>query len=285
MAAIGERNALRVLRESKSGLHLDGEELGEILLPGRYIPKGTVPGDYLEVFIHHDSEDRIVATTEIPKACVGDFAALKVISLHPRAGAFLDWGLSKDLLLPIREQARRVTVGETVVAYVFLDRKSNRIVATTRLDRHLDSTAADYTLDQRVSLLIAGETPLGYKAIVENAYHGLLYKTDLGSPLAIGQAVEGYVRAIRPDGKIDLLLDPAGYGRIAPLTEQIIDALKKVPSGRLPLGDHSTPEEIRAQFNTSKKAFKQALGALYRQRSIRLIEDGIEFVPPGDKAR
>jgi predicted RNA-binding protein (virulence factor B family) len=285
MAAIGERNALRVLRQSKSGLHLDGEELGEILLPGRYIPKGTVPGDYLEVFIHHDSEDRIVATTEIPKACVGDFAALRVISLHPRAGAFLDWGLSKDLLLPIREQAHRVTVGETVVAYVYLDRKSNRIVATTRLDRHLDSTAADYTLDQRVSLLIAGETPLGYKAVIENAHSGLLYKSDLGSPLAIGQAVEGYVRTVRPDGKIDLLLDPAGYGRIAPLTDQIIEALKKVPSGRLPLGDHSTPEEIRAQFNTSKKAFKQALGALYRQRSIRLIEGGIEWVPPAGTTR
>lgn len=285
MAAIGERNALRVLRESKSGLYLDGEELGEILLPGRYIPKGTVPGDYLEVFVHHDSEDRIVATTEIPRACVGDFAALRVISLHPQAGAFLDWGLSKDLLLPIREQAHRVAVGETVVAYVFLDRKSGRIVATTRLDRHLDSTAAEYPERQRVSLLIAGETPLGYKAIVENAHSGLLYKTDLGSPLRIGQQLEGYVRAVRPDGKIDLSLDPAGYGRIAPLTEQIREALKKAPGGRLPLGDHSTPEEIRAQFNTSKKAFKQALGALYRQRSIRLIEGGIELPPPGETAR
>lgn len=285
MASIGERNALRVLRESKSGLHLDGEELGEILLPGRYIPKGTAPGDYLEVFVHRDSEDRLVATTEIPRACVGDFAALKVVSLHPSAGAFLDWGLSKDLLLPIREQAHRVKAGETVVAYVFLDRKSNRIVATTKLDRHLGATAAEYSVGQRVALLIAGETPLGYKAIVENAHHGLLYKTDLGSPLAIGQALDGYVRAIRPDGKIDLHLDPEGYGRIAPLTEQIIEALQKVPGGRLPLGDHSTPEEIRAQFSTSKKAFKQALGALYRQRSIRMIEGGIEWVRPADEAR
>jgi predicted RNA-binding protein (virulence factor B family) len=285
MASIGERNALRVLRESKSGLHLDGEELGEILLPGRYIPKGTVPGDYLEVFVHRDSEDRLVATTEIPRACVGDFAALKVVSLHPSAGAFLDWGLSKDLLLPIREQAHRVKAGETVVVYVFLDRKSNRVVATTKLDRHLGATAPEYEVGQRVPLLIAGETPLGYKAIVENAHHGLLYKTDLGSPLAIGQALEGYVRAVRPDGKIDLHLDPEGYGRIAPLTEQIIAALQKTPSHRLPLGDHSTPEEIRAQFSTSKKAFKQALGALYRQRSIRLIEGGIELVPSADKTR
>jgi predicted RNA-binding protein (virulence factor B family) len=280
MAAIGERNALRVLRESKSGLYLDGEELGEILLPGRYIPKGTVPGDYLEVFVHHDSEDRIVATTEIPRACVGDFAALKVVSLHPQAGAFLDWGLSKDLLLPIREQARRVAVGETVVVYVFLDRRSNRIVATTRLNRHLDSTAAEYAEGQCVQLLIAGETPLGYKAIVENAHSGLLYKTDLGSPLTIGQTLKGYVRTVRPDGKLDLSLEPAGYVRIASLTERVIDALQKAPGGRLPFGDHSTPEEIRAQFATSKKAFKQVLGALYRQRQIRLIDNGIEWIVP-----
>jgi predicted RNA-binding protein (virulence factor B family) len=280
VAAIGERNALRVLRETKSGLYLDGEELGEILLPGRYIPKGTVPGGYLEVFIYRDSEDRIVATTEIPRACVGDFAALKVISLQPQAGAFLDWGLSKDLLLPIREQAHRVAVGETVVVYVFLDRKSNRIVATTRINRYLDATAADYTEGQRVALLIAGETPLGYKAIVENAHTGLLYKTDLGTPLAIGQSIEGFVRIVRPDGKIDLRLDPAGHVRIASLTERIIDALVKAPGGRLSFGDHSTPEEIRVQFATSKKAFKQVLGALYRERRIRLIDGGIEWVPP-----
>ncbi len=278
MAAIGERNALRVVRESKSGLYLDGEELGEILLPGRYILKGTVPGDYLEVFIHHDSEDRLVATTEIPRACVGDFAALKVVSFHARVGAFLDWGLSKDLLLPMREQAHRVTVGETIVVYVYLDRRSNRIVATTRLDRHLGQTAPAYTPGQRVPLLIAGETPLGYKAVVDNAHRGLLYKTDLGSPLAVGQVLEGYVRTVRPDGNLDLSLDEAGYRRIAPLTEQIVEALKKAPGGRLPFGDHSTPEEIRVQFGTSKKAFKQAVGALYRERRIRLTEGGIEWV-------
>jgi predicted RNA-binding protein (virulence factor B family) len=278
MASIGERNALRVVRETKSGLYLDGDKLGEILLPGRYIPKGTVPGDYLEVFVHHDSEDRLVATTEIPRACVGDFAGLKVVGLHPQAGAFLDWGLSKDLLLPMREQAHKVKMGETVVAYVFLDPRSRRIVATTRLERHLGQTLADYTPGQQVALLIAGETPLGYKAIVENAHGGLLYKTDLGSPLSVGQAMQGYVRAVRPDGKIDLSLDPAGYQRIAPLTEQILAALQKTPSGRLPLGDHSTPEEIRAEFGTSKKAFKQALGALYRQQKIKMVEGGIEKV-------
>jgi predicted RNA-binding protein (virulence factor B family) len=282
MASIGERNALRVVRESKSGLHLDGEELGEILLPGRYIIKGTVPGDYLEVFVHRDSEDRIVATTEIPKACVGDFAALKVVSLHPQAGAFLDWGLSKDLLLPIREQSERPRVGDTVVVYVYLDRRSNRIVATTRLDKHLGQTEPVYAEGQKVPILVARETPLGYKVVVDNAHQGLLYKSELGSTLEVGQSLKGYIRAVRPDGKLDLGLDPAGYVRIAPLTEQIMEALENAPGHRLPFGDQSTPDAIRMQFATSKKAFKQAIGALYRQKKILFTDYGIEKVAGGN---
>jgi predicted RNA-binding protein (virulence factor B family) len=279
MASIGERNALRVVREAPPGLYLDGEELGEILLPGRYIPKGAVAGDYLEAFVYRDSEDRLVATTEIPRACVGEFAVMKVVSVNLQIGAFLDWGLSKDLLLPIREQIRRVSVGDLVAACVFLDPKSGRIAATARLDEHLDRTPPPYVAGQRVRLLIADETPLGFKAIIENAHWGLLYKTDLGSPLAIGQDLEGCVRIIRPDGKIDLGLDPTGYGRIAPLTEQVIEALK-AGGGRLEFNDRSTPESIRAKFGASKKAFKQALGALYRQRSIRISENGIELIDP-----
>ena len=277
MATIGERNALRVVRESKSGLYLDGDKLGEILLPGRYIPKGTVPGDYLEVFIHHDSEDRLVATTEIPRVCVGEFAVLKVISVNPNVGAFLDWGLSKDLLLPMREQAHRVRAGESVVAYVFVDRRSRRIVATSKLEKHLSQTKPSYTPGQKVALLIAGESDLGYKALIEKAHLGLLYKSEIGAPLAIGQSLDGYVRAIRPDGKIDLGLDPVGYKRIAPLTEQILEALKAAPGNWLPFGDHSRPEDIRTQFGVSKKAFKQALGALYRQRQIQLTDGGIRL--------
>ena len=238
MAAIGHRNLLSIVREAPPGLYLDGEELGEILLPRRYIPKGTVPGDALDVFVHRDSEDRLVATTEIPRACVGEFACMKVVSFNSQIGAFLDWGLTKDLLLPIREQSRRVAVGESVVAYVFLDPRSNRIVATTRLGKRLNRTEPQYKDAQRVRLLIAEETPLGYKAIVENAHWGLLYKSDLGSPLTIGQKLEGHVRVVRPDGKIDLSLDPAGYARVAPLTQQILDALK-AHGGRMKFSDRS----------------------------------------------
>lgn len=278
MASIGERNALRVVRESKSGLHLDGEDLGEILLPGRYIPKGTKPGDYLEVFIHHDSEDRIVATTEIPKACVGDFAALKVIGIHPSTGAFLDWGLSKDLLLPNREQVRRVQVGDTAVVYVYIDERSRRIAATTRVEKHLGTELPQLEVGQQVPILIFGETPMGYKAVVDNAHSGMVYKSDLGSPLEVGQPLKAYVRTIRPDGKIDLNLNPAGYKRIAPLGEQILEALRQAQGGWLPVNDESSPDAIRMQFGTSKKAFKQAVGTLYKQRRIRITENGIELV-------
>ena len=276
MASIGHRNALQVIREATPGFYLDGENLGEILLPGRYIPENTGPGDYVLVFIHRDSEDRLVATTEIPNARVGEFAYLKVVSANPQIGAFLDWGLAKDLLLPIREQSRRVEVGEWVIVYVFLDEQSGRIVATMRVEAHLDLTAPSYVEEQPVNLLIAGETSLGYKAIVENAHWGLIFRSDIGSALTLGEALTGYVRAVRPDGKIDLSLTLPGYGKVRSLTEEILEGLKK-NNGRMNINDASSPEEIRRQFATSKKAFKQALGALYRKRAIRLTKEGIEL--------
>lgn len=277
MPAIGYRNTLRALRETPSGLYLDGGDLGEILLPGRYIPKGTKIGAELDVFLYRDSEDRLVATTETPRAMVGEFAFLKVVSASRSPGAFLDWGLSKDLLLPMREQAHSVAEGDWVVAYIFLDEKSGRIVATTRFDRYLGLCEPAYDEGQRVHLLIAGETPLGYKAIVENAHWGLLYASEISTPLRIGQRLAGYIRTVRPDGKIDLGLDPAGYRRVATLTQRILDALAAA-GGRLEFDDGSRPDEIRAAFDTSKKAFKQALGALFRDRRIRFTSPGIELV-------
>ena len=277
MASIGQRNALQVIREATPGLYLDGENLGEILLPRRYIPENTVPGDYVLVFVHRDSEDRLVATTEIPIVRVGEFANLKVISVDPRIGTFLDWGLSKDLLLPIREQSGPLTVGESVVVYVKLNPASERIVATTRLDSQLDLTPSDYEPDQAVKLLVASETSLGFKAIVENAHWGLIFKSDVSFPLAIGQSLTGYVRAIRPDGKIDLSLSPIGPGRVQSLADVILEKLQQ-NGGKLTVNDNSTPEDIQKEFQSSKKAFKQALGALYRQRKIRMTDHGIEAV-------
>jgi uncharacterized protein len=276
MARIGRRNILWVARIATPGVYLDGGDRGEILLPGRYVPKGTLVGESFDVFVHRDSEDRLVATTETPRALVGEFAALRVVSADPRIGAFLDWGLSKDLLLPIREQGRRVSPGEWVVAYVFVDVKTDRIVATTRLNRHLNVTPPLYAEGQAVELLVTARTALGYSAIVNGAHVGLLYHNELPGPLDVGQRLDGYIRALRPDGKIDLSINPAGYGRVAPLKEQILEALSS-GAGKLPLGDGSSPAEIRGAFGVSKKAFKQAIGALYRERRIVIGEKGIRL--------
>ncbi|MDB6018783.1 MAG: GntR family transcriptional regulator [Pedosphaera sp.] len=277
MAIIGRRNTLSIERASGPGLYLNGGELGEILLPGRYIPEDIAPGKKLDVFIYLDSEDRLVATTEMPHAMVGEFAFLEVISVNPRVGAFLDWGLAKDLLLPFREQEMPVRPGQRVIAYVYLDEKSKRIVATTRLHRHLNREPMNYREGQPVEFLITGKTPLGYNAIIENAHRGLLYHDNLSAPLETGQRMKGFVRTIRSGGKIDLALDAAGYTRVAPLTDQIVQALER-NGGRLAFDDASSPEAIREAFGTSKKAFKQALGALYKARRIRFENPGIQLL-------
>lgn len=275
MANIGKRNLLSVIRETSSGVYLDGEQLGEILLPGRYIKRDLQVKEKLDVFIYRDSEDRLVATTETPFAMVDEFAWLKVKDVHPQSGAFLDWGLAKDLLLPFGEQAAPVEIGQRVVVAVCLDEKTSRIFASGRIVDHLSETPPSYADGRAVNLLVVGESPLGYSAIVEHAHLGLLYRTDLSSPLAIGQQLNGFVRTVRDDGKIDLRLDAAGYARVAPLTEEIMQELEAA-GGRLNFDDESSPDEVRQRFGVSKKAFKQALGSLYRARRITFMHPGIE---------
>lgn len=277
MAHIGQRNSLIVLHSTPHGVYLDGGEHGEILLPNRYIPKGTGLGDALDVFVYRDSEDRLVATTEQPLAMVGEFATLEVVGVNRNIGAFLNWGLLKDLLLPFREQAEPVQVGEKVVAYILVDEKTDRIIATTRLNRHLSRERPRFKPGQPVSLLVAARTPLGYNAIIEGTHMGLLYHANVGSPLHLGQKLKGFIGDIHPGGKIDLALDASGYQRVASLTDRILQALKD-NGGRLPFDDDAPPEDIRSQFDSSKKAFKQALGALYRQRRIEFTHPGIALV-------
>jgi uncharacterized protein len=277
MAEIGKRNTLSIIRESTPGLYLNGGELGEILLPGKYIPRGLKQGDKLDVFVYLDSEDRLVATTEKPLATVGEFAYLEVVSLHPRVGAFLDWGLAKDLLLPFREQDRPIRIRQKVIAAVYLDPVTRRVVASTRLSRHLSKDMPAYREGQPVNLLITSATPLGYNAIIENAHRGLLYRDNLSAPLEIGQRVKGFVRAVKPNGKIDLRLDASGYKRVLPLQVQIVQALER-SGGHLNFDDASSPEVIRKTFGVSKGAFKQALGALYKSRRIRFNNPGIELL-------
>ena len=277
MAIIGQRNTLPIVRQAPPGLYLDGGTHGEILLPGRYIQPGWTVGGKMDVFVYRDSENRLVATTETPRAVVGEFAYLRVVSRNPSVGAFLDWGLDKDLLLPLREHAASLRQGDWVLVRVALDERSNRIIASARLGRYLDFTPPDYTTGQAVKLIVESETPLGYKAIINHAHLGLLYRAELAAPLVIGQALDGFIRTVRPDGKIDLGLDPAGHGRLVPLGGQILAKLE-ASGGHLPFHDGSSPEEIRAAFGMSKKAFKSAIGVLYREQRIRIEPDGIRLI-------
>jgi predicted RNA-binding protein (virulence factor B family) len=289
MAIIGKRNSLAIIRASQPGLYLDGGELGEILLPGRYIPADLAPKQKLDVFVYRDSEDRLVATTEKPHAMVGEFGYMQVKSVNPQIGAFLDWGLAKDLLVPFREQEFPLRAGDWVVVYVALDAQTNRILASTRLNRHLNRDTPAYRDGQPVNIFITSKTPLGYNAIVDNAHFGLLYKDQLASALKIGARMKGFVRTVRPNGKIDLNLDASGYKRVAPLTDLIVTALK-MSGGKLPFDDDSSPVVIRQNFNVSKKAFKQALGKLYKTRRIGFTQPGIELLDnetwiPGTKPK
>jgi len=277
MATIGKRNTLTVLRASAPGIYLDGGEHGEILLPNRYVPQQIAPGDRLNVFVYRDSEDRLVASTEIPRATVGEVATLKVISVNRQIGAFLDWGLPKDLLLPFREQTGPVQAGQDVVVRVYLDEKTQRIVASMKLDWDSALEPPNYRTGEQVEFLVTEKTTLGYKALVEGMHAGLLYHDSISVPVAIGQTLRGFVRAVRPDGKIDLSLDQAGYRRVAPLARRIVQALQQ-SGGRLGLDDDTPPEKIREAFGASKKAFKQALGTLYKARRIRFTNPGIELV-------
>jgi len=282
MSLLGRRHLLTIVRSAPPGFYLDGGPAGEILLPGKYNPPGANPGDRIDVFVYRDSEDRLVATTEKPLAVVGECAYLRVVGLNPRIGLFLDWGLDKDLLLPIRETAGPLNVGDRVVVKVVLDDKSDRLVASARLNRRLDLTPPHYHEGESLKLMVASRSPLGYNMIVNDAHRGLIYHTDVAGSLSVGQLVEGYVRSIRPDGKIDLALGRAGYRRIASVADTIIEKLT-AHGGRMPYHDNSLPEEIREAFGVSKKAFKQGIGSLFRERRIFIDPDGIRLTAPDEK--
>lgn len=276
MVQIGKINKLKVLKHVDFGVYLDGGDDGEILLPLRYMPDQCEVGDEVEVFICYDSDDRLVATTETPKAMVNDFALLKVVATSS-VGAFLDWGLPKDLFLPFAEQTRALRVGQEVLVYVYID-KSDRLAASMRLERNIEKTAAEYQDGQKVNLIIAGRTDLGFKAIIEKRHWGVLYANEVFQPLRQGQKIEGYIKKMRPDGKIDLSLQRSGHKATREdVGPKILESLKE-KNGFLPINDKTPPEEIYRLFGVSKKQFKVALGGLYKKRLISVHEDGIRLV-------
>lgn len=276
MAELGKRNTLDVVKQVDFGLYLDAGELGEVLLPKRYVPNGVGIGDTIEVFLYLDSEDRPIATTEKPLATVGETALLKVVAVN-RAGAFLDWGLPKDLLVPYGEQAEPMVMGKSYVVHLYLDPIQNRITASSRLHRHLGETSAWLKPGQQVALLISGKTDLGYKAVVDDHCVGLLFHSEVFRPLQRGDRVTGYVKSIRPDGKIDLTLQslqqPPQQARDA-LSQRILDDLRQ-NNGVSMLTDKSPPADIYAKFHVSKGNYKKALGGLYKQRLISIERDRI----------
>ena len=279
MVVLGTKHTLSVLREMPQGFYLDALNLGEVLLPRKYATADMAQGDDVEVFLHHDSEDRLLATTVNPVAELMQVAGFQVVGVRGGVGAFLDWGLEKDLLLPLREQTRTPQMGDWVVAMVVLDEVSGRLMATMRFARYLNQVEPDFAEGEKVEVVIAEETELGYKAVIRHAHWGLLYKNEIPSPLVPGDEMDAFVRKIRPDGTIDLSVDAAGYQRVKPLRDNILEALRAA-GGRLPLDDKTPPEVIRAQFQTSKKAFKQALGGLFRARRIEFVDGGIALLPP-----
>lgn len=278
MALIGRYNSLQVVKQTDFGLYLDGGADGEILLPNRYIPKGEPSeiGDWLNVFVYLDSEDRLIATTEKPKAQVGGFASLKVAEIN-KVGLFLDWGLPKDLLLPHSEEKRPLQVGDYCVVHVYLDKRSKRITATARLDRYLDNTPPRYKVGDAVGLLVVEKTDMGFKAIINNQHWGLIHKNEVFKFLRNGMQEKGYIKELRADGKISLSLQPVGQEATDSLGEQILARLRE-QGGSLALSDKSPPEAITQAFGVSKGNFKKAIGGLFKQGLITIHDDRIELV-------
>lgn len=273
---LGEYNRLRVVKAVDFGVYLDGADEGEILLPARYVPEGLQPGDDVEVFIYLDQDERLVATTQHPRAVAGDFAFLTVAWVN-EYGAFLDWGLMKDLFCPFREQKKRMEAGKAYIVYVMVDEDSYRLMATAKVEKHLDMDCPRYRHGDEVELLVWQKTDLGFKVIVDNKYSGLVYDGQIFRDLAAGERLKGYIDHIRQDGKIDVTLQPTGQRHAEQFAKVLLDYLKR-SGGHCSIGDKSPAELIYDTFKVSKKTYKKAVGELYRKRLITIGDDGITLV-------
>jgi len=276
MVKLGQTHQLEVIKALDFGFFLDAKELGEVLLPGKYAPKDLAVGSSLYVFLYLDSEDRPIATTKTPKAKVGEFAYLKAVA-RTHVGAFLDWGLEKDVLVPFAEQHVPMEVDKSYLVYLYLDKNDGRIVASSKIDKFIDDEEPhDFTPQQQVDLIVANSTPLGFKAIINHSHWGILYNNDVFQQLSFGQSKKGFIKRIRPDGKIDLSLQ-GGKETRDKYSKIILNYLEK-HEGFSPLHDKSSPEIISDTFGMSKGAFKKAIGGLYKQRILSISKDGIRLL-------
>ena len=273
---LGKYNQLEVVKEVDFGVYLNGGEEGEILLPKRYVPEGCKPGDVLNVFIYLDNEERLIATTLQPLVQVGEFACLEVAWVN-EFGAFLDWGLMKDLFVPFREQKMKMQKGHRYVIHAHVDEESYRIMASAKIERYLSKDMPDYEPGQEVEVMVWQKTDLGYKVIVENRYGGLVYQNEIFQPLQPGMKLAAYVRQVREDGKIDLALQQDGQRKVKDFSDVLLQFIKE-QGGYTTLNDKSAAEIIYDTFGVSKKTFKKAVGDLYKKRLVVLEEGGIRLV-------
>lgn len=273
---LGKYNQLEVVKEVDFGMYLNGDEDGEILLPKRYVPEGCKPGDVLNVFIYLDMDERLVATTLEPYVQVGEFACLEVAWIN-QFGAFLDWGLMKDLFVPFREQKAKMQKGGRYVVHVHLDDESYRIVASAKVERFLSKEQPSYLPGEEVHVLVWQQTELGYKVIVDNRFSGMLYHNEIFQPLEVGMQMNAFVKHVREDGKIDLVLQKGGAKRVEDFSEVLLRFIKD-NGGYTSINDKTDAEIIYHTFGVSKKTFKKAVGDLYKKRMVTLEDDGIHLV-------
>lgn len=275
MIEAGQYNRLTVQRFKDAGAFLDDGKEG-LLLPKRYVPQGTEIGDELTVFVYHDSEDRLIATTEHPFAVVGDIAFLKVVGLSEH-GAFLDWGLMKDLFVPRSKQVSPMRLGGEYLVHVYIDEQTGRIAASQYIEQMLNNENLELKELDVVELMVFRETELGYSVIINNKHEGLLYFSDVFQPLAVGEKLEGFIKTIREDGKIDVAPGKPGYLKVEDEASKILRLLTK-NNGYLPYHDKSLPEDIYKFFGMSKKVFKMTVGKLYKEKKIELTKTGIKLL-------
>jgi uncharacterized protein len=275
MIRVGEYNELEVVKELDFGIYLREGDV-EILMPTKWVPKETKIGDFLNVFIFRDSDDRLIATTVKPFVIADTFAFLEAKQVN-EIGAFMDWGMDKDLLVPFREQAHRMEPGKSYVVFVYLDEETDRLVGSTKLIKYIVKDDVDVQEGDIVDLLIYSETDLGFNAIVNDLFSGLIYKNEIYEAIRVGDRMQGFVKRVREDHKIDLSLQKSGYELVDDVKWRILKLMKE-ENGFLALNDNSTPEEIKAKLQISKKAFKKAVGALYRERLVKLTDKGVELV-------
>ncbi len=276
MVQVGQYNTLKVVKKVDFGLYLDGGEAGEILLPKRFVPNGAKPDDELEVFLYHDGENRLIATTQKPIAIAGDIALLTVVSINNQ-GAFLDWGLMKDVFLPLSQQTTRIAVGGEYLIKLYIDERTGRVAATQRVERYLSNDELTVKEKQEVDLLVYQKTDIGYKVIINNQHLGVLHYNEVFRELEYGAKEKGYVKTIREDNKIDISLGEAGYKKVETEAEKILRLLAE-NDGYLPYHDKSEPAAIYDFFGISKKVFKMTVGTLYKQRKVELTQTGIKLI-------